>query len=90
MQLVRLACNVAQITEVCTLLAKNFPEVLSSDLLELILEFQLGDFVTTLGADRTDEVVLTPQFGVRFESLLAALRANDRGRVVHELSLAGH
>jgi hypothetical protein len=88
MQLVRLGCNMDQLTEMCTLLSQHLPDTRSSDLLELVLEFDLGDFVATPGAGGTDEVVCTPKFGARFESLLAALRAGNPSDIAHAASLA--
>jgi hypothetical protein len=84
-KLIRLYCNTSPIDEMCDLFTRRFPDLFGEDFSELILEFDFGNFVTTLGADEIDDVVFTPKFGSRFENLMAALRAGNRTGVVHAL-----
>lgn len=85
MGLIRLYCNTSPFDEMCNLFTSRFPDLFGEDFSELIFEFEIGDFVTTLGADEIDNVIFTPKFGRRFENLMAALRADNRTGVVHAL-----
>ncbi len=66
-----------QLDELLPYFKERIPDDFLSDLRKLPLDLVLTDVTTTLGADNIIRYVIRPRFGSRFESLIAAVRAND-------------
>jgi hypothetical protein len=67
-----------QLDELFSNLKRPVSDVLFDDIQKLSLDLVFGDSAVALGTDGIRRYVIRPRFGLRYEALIAAVRAHKR------------